>query len=317
LAAYVAILLLAAKPLGTYMARVFAGERTWLARVLGPLERLTYRVAGVDPDSEMSWVRYATAAILSDALGLAVVYALQRFQAVPALNPQGFGGVTPDSSLNTAVSFATNTDRQGYGGETTSSYLTRMLGPTVQNFVYAATGIAVLVAPIRGFTRQNAQGVGNFRADLVRSTLYVLAPLALVPALALMSQGVVQTFSPHREVPLLQAHEHDLPKLDAQGAPVLDPQGNALTGTKVQNRRPIAVGPATSQVAIKPLGTDGGFLVRTGDNGHDRGEVFAAGAGSYRCAAARKGFRGKDALLTPSRGRCRAGFARAAMPHLR
>jgi K+-transporting ATPase ATPase A chain len=255
---YVAVLLLAAKPLGAYMARVYAGEPTWMAKAVGPLERLAYRAGGVDERTDMSWVRYAVAVMLFNILGLLVVYALQRLQGVLPLNPQGLGAVTPDSSFNTAVSFATNTNWQGYGGETTMSYLTQMLGLTVQNFVSAATGMAVLIALIRGFARKNAQGVGNFWVDLTRSTLYILLPLALVLALAQVSQGVVQTFSPYHTVPLLQPVEYDSAKLDAQGQPEKDTQGNTLTEKGVQKEQVIAVGPAASQVAIKQLGTNGG-----------------------------------------------------------
>jgi K+-transporting ATPase ATPase A chain len=255
---YVAVLLLAAKPLGAYMARVYAGEPTWMAKAVGPLERLAYRAGGVDERTDMSWVRYAVAVMLFNILGLLVVYALQRLQGVLPLNPQGLGAVTPDSSFNTAVSFATNTNWQGYGGETTMSYLSQMLGLTVQNFVSAATGMAVLIALIRGFARKNAQGVGNFWVDLTRSTLYILLPLALVLALAQVSQGVVQTFSPYHTVPLLQPVEYDSAKLDAQGQPEKDAQGNTLTEKGVQKEQVIAVGPAASQVAIKQLGTNGG-----------------------------------------------------------
>jgi K+-transporting ATPase ATPase A chain len=255
---YVAVLLLAAKPLGAYMARVYSGEPTWMAKAVGPLERLAYRAGGVDERTDMSWVRYAVAVMLFNILGLLVVYALQRLQGVLPLNPQGLGAVTPDSSFNTAVSFATNTNWQGYGGETTMSYLSQMLGLTVQNFVSAATGMAVLIALIRGFARKNAQGVGNFWVDLTRSTLYILLPLALVLALAQVSQGVVQTFSPYHTVPLLQPVEYDSAKLDAQGQPEKDAQGNTLTEKGVQKEQVIAVGPAASQVAIKQLGTNGG-----------------------------------------------------------
>jgi K+-transporting ATPase ATPase A chain len=255
---YVVVLLLAAKPLGAYMARVYSGERTWMGRVLGPVERLTYRLSGVDVAREMSWVRYALAAMLFNLLGLLVVYALQRLQGWLPLNPQGLGPVSADSSFNTAVSFATNTNWQGYGGETTMSYLTQMLGLTVQNFVSAATGMAVLVALIRGFVRRNADGIGNFWVDLTRSTLYILLPLAFVLALVQVSQGVVQTFSPYHTVPLLQAVEYDAPAADASGQPVQDAAGNPVTEKVRQTEQVIAVGPAASQVAIKQLGTNGG-----------------------------------------------------------
>jgi len=255
---YVVVLLLAAKPLGAYMARVYSGEPTWMGRALGPVERVTYRLSGVDPAREMSWVRYALAAMLFNLLGLLVVYALQRLQGWLPLNPQGLGPVSADSSFNTAVSFATNTNWQGYGGETTMSYLTQTLGLTVQNFVSAATGMAVLVALIRGFVRRNADGIGNFWVDLTRSVLYILLPLALALALVQVSQGVVQTFSLYHTVPLLQAVEYDAPRVGASGQPMQDAAGNPVTEKVSQTEQVIAVGPAASQVAIKQLGTNGG-----------------------------------------------------------
>jgi K+-transporting ATPase ATPase A chain len=235
---YFVVLLALAKPLGLYMARVYQGERTFLDPVLRPVERFFYRLAGVDEKQEMGWKTYAVAMLLFNAAGLLFVYALQRFQGFLPLNPQGLGGVGPDSSFNTAVSFATNTNWQGYGGETTMSYLTQMLGLTVQNFVSAAAGMAVLIAMIRGIARHTAETIGNFWVDLTRSTLYILLPLSLVLALALVSQGVVQTLRPYQNVSLLQ--------------PTQDTNGNAVT------KQVLAVGPAASQVAIKQLGTNGG-----------------------------------------------------------
>ena len=193
-----------AKPLGAHMARVYGGERTFLHRVLGPIERLIYRAAGVHADAEMGWKEYAWALLLFNLCGFLAVYALQRFQSWLPLNPMGFGAVSPDSAFNTAVSFATNTNWQGYAGETTMSYLTQMLGLAVQNFLSAATGMATLAAFIRGFARSAAKGVGNFWVDLVRSTLYILLPLALILALILVSQGVVQNFRAYQTIPLLQ-----------------------------------------------------------------------------------------------------------------
>jgi K+-transporting ATPase ATPase A chain len=233
LSLYFALLLAFVKPLGDYMARVYQGERILLDRVLAPVERFIYRISGVDPSVEMDWKVYAIAMLLFNALGLLLVYGLQRFQSVLLLNPQGLGSITPDSAWNTAVSFASNTNWQGYGGETAMSYLTQMLGLGVQNFVSAATGMAVLVALIRGITRHTSKGIGNFWVDLTRSTLYILLPLSLILALALVSQGVVQTFSEYQTVSLIQ------------------PSG----GTETQV---ITVGPAASQIAIKQLGTNGG-----------------------------------------------------------
>jgi K+-transporting ATPase ATPase A chain len=238
IAIYVVLLLLAVKPLGAFMARALEGERTWLTPVLGPLERLIYRLARVNPVDEMGWKRYAGAMLLFNLAGLAAVYALQRLQHLLPLNPQHLGAVTPDSSFNTAVSFATNTNWQGYGGEVTMSYLTQMLGLTVQNFVSAATGIAVLAAFIRGFTRRSTATIGNFWADLTRSTLYILLPLSIVLAVALASQGVVQTLGPNRTATLVEA------AAAADGQPVTE--------------QVLALGPAASQIAIKQLGTNGG-----------------------------------------------------------
>ncbi|MGA9121246.1 MAG: potassium-transporting ATPase subunit KdpA, partial [Bacteroidota bacterium] len=190
---FLAVLILTVRPLGRFMARVFQGERTFLDPVVGPLERLIYRVAGIDKNQEMDWKRNAIAMLLFNFLGLLVVFLLQRLQAILPLNPQAMTAVTPDSSFNTAVSFATNTNWQGYSGEVTLSYLTQMMALTVQNFVSAASGIAVLVLIIRGFARHSAKTLGNFWVDLTRSTLYILLPLAIILTLVLVSQGTVQT----------------------------------------------------------------------------------------------------------------------------
>ncbi|MGZ9058993.1 MAG: potassium-transporting ATPase subunit KdpA, partial [Burkholderiaceae bacterium] len=192
---YFGVLTALAWPLGAFIARVYLGERTFLSPVLGPIERLIYRLAGVHADNEMHWKRYAAAVIWFSLIGVLFVYALQRLQGFLPLNPQALGAVSPDSSFISAVSFVTNTNWQGYGGESTMSYLSQMLGLNVQNFVSAATGIAVLAAFIRGLMRKNMSTVGNFWVDLTRSTLYVLLPLSFVLALVLVSQGVVQNFS--------------------------------------------------------------------------------------------------------------------------
>ncbi|MGD0174880.1 MAG: potassium-transporting ATPase subunit KdpA [Anaerolineales bacterium] len=235
---YIVVLLALAKPLGSFMARVYQGQPTFLDPVLGPVERLIYRLCGVHPEEETNWKVYAVAVMLFNGLGLIAVYALQRLQAFLPLNPQALGAVSPDSSWNTAVSFASNTNWQGYGGETTMSYLTQMAALTVQNFVSAATGMAVMVALIRGIVRHTTKDIGNFWVDLTRSTLYILMPLALVLALALVSQGVVQTLSPYQTAALLQ--------------PATDSSGQPMTS------QVLAVGPAASQIAIKQLGTNGG-----------------------------------------------------------
>jgi K+-transporting ATPase ATPase A chain len=216
------------------MARVYESKPLFgIDKILGPLERLIYRLCGVRASDEMSWKSYAVAVLLFNVLGLLAVYLLQRVQGTLPLNPAGMAAVAPDLSFNTAVSFATNTNWQSYGGESTLSYLTQMLALTVQNFVSAATGMAVLVAMIRGFVRRQASNIGNFWVDLTRTTLYILIPLSLVLALLLVSQGVVQTFSAYQTVDLVQ------------------PSGDTTTQT-------LALGPAASQVAIKQLGTNGG-----------------------------------------------------------
>ena len=255
---YVVVLIALAKPLGAYMARIYEGEPAVLNRIGAPFERLLYRVCGVDPQREMRWTEYAVAAMAFNILGLLAVYALQRFQGWLPLNPQELGAASPDLAFNTAVSFATNTNWQSYGGETTLSYLTQMLGLTVQNFVSAATGMAVLVAFVRGFRRASAETIGNFWVDLVRGTLYILLPLALVVAVLLVSQGVVQTFRAYKTVELVQPVNYDNPKVDASGQPVKDEKGNAVTEPATAKEQTIAVGPAASQVSIKQLGTNGG-----------------------------------------------------------
>jgi len=255
---FLVVLLVLVKPLGAYMARVYEGRRVALDRVLGWLERLTYRLGGIRPGEEMGWRTYALAMLLFNLLGLLAVYAVQRLQGVLPLNPQGMGAVSPDSSFNTAVSFATNTNWQGYGGESTMSYLTQMLALTVQNFVSAASGMATLVALIRGFARRSADTIGNFWVDLTRTTLYILLPLSVILALALVSQGVVQTFGPYAKATVVQPTQYDEPVTDKDGKPVLDEKGQPQTKKSTLTEQVIAVGPAASQIAIKQLGTNGG-----------------------------------------------------------
>jgi K+-transporting ATPase ATPase A chain len=234
---YLVALLLLVKPLGAYMARVYEGEPVFLARLVRPLERLTYRLLRVAPDDEMSWKAYAGAMLLFNALGFVAVYVMQRLQGLLPLNPQQLGAASPDLSFNTAVSFVTNTNWQSYGGEGTMSYLTQMVALAVQNFLSAATGMAILVALIRGLARHSAKTVGNFWVDLTRTTLYILLPLSVVFALVLVWQGVPQTFGPPRTVPLLQAVGPDTARVTQQTIPL---------------------GPVASQIAIKQLGTNGG-----------------------------------------------------------
>ena len=255
---YLAVLLILAWPLGAYMARVYEGRRVLPDRVLGGLERLIYRAAGVWPNAEMSWRAYALAMLCFNLLGLLAVYLLQRVQGMLPLNPQGLGAVSPDSAFNTAASFASNTNWQGYGGETTMSYLTQMLALTVQNFVSAASGMATLVALVRGFARRSTDTVGNFWVDLTRGTLYILLPLSFVLALALVSQGVVQTLGPYASAHVVQRTGYEVPETAGAGRPVLDDKGQPRTKRATLTEQVVAVGPAASQIAIKQLGTNGG-----------------------------------------------------------
>ena len=254
---FFAVLLLVAKPVGVYMADVYEGRSAAL-RFGGPLERLMYRVAGIDAGKEMRWTQYALASLWFTLAGVVVVYLLQRLQVWLPLNPQGMAAVSPDSSFNTAISFVTNTNWQGYGGESTMSYLTQMLALTVQNFVSAALGMAVVVAMIRAFARQGVDTLGNFWVDMTRGTLYILLPLSIVLAVVLVSQGVVQTFSAYQTAPMVESVEYDNPILGAAGQPVTDDKGNAVTEKATQKEQVIAVGPVASQIAIKQLGTNGG-----------------------------------------------------------
>jgi K+-transporting ATPase ATPase A chain len=254
---FVVVLLLLTRPLGAYMARVYRG-RVALERGLGWLERLIYRAGGVRAGDEMGWKAYALAMLAFNIVGLFAVYLLQRLQGVLPLNPQGMAAVSPDSSFNTAVSFATNTNWQGYGGESTMSYLTQMLALTVQNFVSAASGMATMVALVRGFARHSAETIGNFWVDMTRGTLYILLPLSVILALLLVSQGVVQTFSAYPTTAVLQPTRYDEPVVDKDGKAVLDAKGQPTTKKSTLTEQVIAVGPAASQIAIKQLGTNGG-----------------------------------------------------------
>ncbi|MFD3166881.1 potassium-transporting ATPase subunit KdpA [Herpetosiphon sp. NSE202] len=234
---FLLVLLACVIPLGRYMAKVY-GETPPMQRFFGPIERLIYRLLGIDAKTEMNWKHYAVALLGFNGLGLLLLYGLQRIQAWLPLNPQQLPAISADSAFNTAASFVSNTNWQGYAGEMTMSYLTQMLGLTVQNFVSAATGMAVLIGMIRGITRRSSSTIGNFWVDLTRSTLYILLPLALTLSLVLVSQGVVQTFNASQTVELLQ--------------PIVNADGQTIS------QQTIALGPAASQIAIKQLGTNGG-----------------------------------------------------------
>ncbi len=258
IAALMIAVLLCAKPLGLYIARVMEGKRIWALRVGGPFEAWIYRLGGIDPAMETGWKHYAVALLVFNALGALLVYGLQRLQLWLPLNPQQFTNVTPDSSFNTAVSFITNTNWQGYSGESTMSYLTQMAGLAVQNFLSAASGIVVAIALIRGFVRHSAKTIGNCWVDLTRCTLYILLPLSVVLALLLVSQGVVQNFSAYKDVTTVETLAYTQPKTDAAGNPVKDASGNPVLENMTTRTQTLPMGPMASQEAIKELGTNGG-----------------------------------------------------------
>ncbi|HWG67911.1 MAG TPA: potassium-transporting ATPase subunit KdpA [Steroidobacteraceae bacterium] len=256
LASYLAVLGALAYPLAMFLARI--ADSTPLRGIAGKVERVLYRAAGVDAAQDMPWTRYAVAAVSFNALGAGMVYLVQRLQAWLPWNPQHLANVAPDSAFDTAVSFVTNTNWQGYAGESTLSYFTQMLALTVQNFFSAATAMAVAFALIRGFARHSAQGVGNFWVDFTRGTLYVLLPLSLLLAVIFMGQGVIQNFAAYRDVTPLESLTYTQPKLDAAGQPLKDAQGNPLAETLTTRTQTLAMGPVASQEAIKMLGTNGG-----------------------------------------------------------
>ena len=243
---YLTVLLLITKPMGIWIYKVMHGESAIANKLGGSFEHLIYRALGIKPEQEMSWKHYAVALMIFNVIGVIAVYVLQRWQAWLPLNPQHFPAVTVDSSFNTAVSFVTNTNWQGYAGESTMSYLTQMLALTVQNFLSAATGLAVVIALIRGFAGHTSKTIGNFWVDITRSTLYILLPLSFIFAIVLMGQGVIQNFDGYKEVTMLQTTEYSAP--DAAGKPA--PQ--------TISTQTLAMGPVASQEAIKMVGTNGG-----------------------------------------------------------
>jgi K+-transporting ATPase ATPase A chain len=253
---FLTVLVAAAYPLSIVMARI--ADPAPLKGPAGALERALYRLAAVDPTHDMPWTRYATSVILFNAFGVLVVYAAQRLQLWLPWNPQHLANITVDSSFNSAVSFVTNTNWQGYAGESTISYFTQMVAFAVQNFFSAATGIAVAFALVRGFARRSAAGIGNFWVDLTRSTLYVLLPLSVVLAILFMGQGVIQNFDAYQDVHTLDTIAYDNPKVDADGTVLTDAHGAPLTEPMTTQTQTIAMGPVASQEAIKMLGTNGG-----------------------------------------------------------
>ncbi|GAW66701.1 potassium-transporting ATPase subunit A [Geoanaerobacter pelophilus] len=255
---FFAALLSAIKPAGSYMARIFQGERTFLSPVLVPCENFIYRACGIDKEEEMGWLQYAWALLLFNLICGVALFAILMLQGMLPLNPRKFPAFSWHLALNTAVSFMTNTNWQNYGGESTASYFTQMFGFAVHNFLSAATGIAVAIATIRGFVRRRVATIGNFYVDLARCTLYLLIPVSLVFAVFLVSQGVIQNFNGYQTVPLLQATSYIKPGLDAAGNALKDAQGNSIAETVQVKEVTIPMGPVASQEAIKELGTNGG-----------------------------------------------------------
>ncbi len=255
---FLGLAILCARPLGIYIADVMEGRPNLALRLGAGLEARLYRLCGVDALAQMTWPQYAIALLLFNVLGAASVYALQRLQFWLPLNPQHFTAVSADSSFNTAVSFITNTNWQGYSGESSMGYLVQMAGLAVQNFLSAATGITVALALIRGFARHSAQSIGNFWVDLTRSSLYLLLPLAVLLALVLASQGVIQNFEAYKDATTVEPLSYQNPKTDAQGNPVKDAAGNAVTETVTTQTQTLPMGPVASQESIKELGTNGG-----------------------------------------------------------
>src|SRR5690242_12372454 len=251
---FLVLVFLVTKPMGVFMTRVFNRERTFMDPVLRPVERLLYRVTGVDENHEMRWTEYAIAMLLFSVFSMVVLYLMQRMQGFLPFNPQKLGAVSPAHvAFNTAASFTTNTNWQAYSGESTMSYFTQMAGLAYHNFVSAAVGIAIAIAFIRGIARRQMQTIGNFWVDMVRGCLWVLLPFCILGALALVSQGVVQNLKPYDKVKLVEPMQ--VPKM-TDGKPVLDAQGKPVMDTVTEQT--IAQGPVASQEIIKELGTNGG-----------------------------------------------------------
>jgi K+-transporting ATPase ATPase A chain len=252
---FLAALLVTAWPLGIWLARLYSGQLPkWMHKVEAPL----YRLAGTSADTSMKWSQYALALLAFNALGLVAVYALQRLQVWLPLNPAGMGAVSSDSAFNTAISFVSNTNWQGYAGESTMSYLTQMLVLAVQNFLSAATGIAVVFALFRGFAARATGAIGNFWVDVTRITAWLLLPLSLVLAIVLVGQGVIQNFDGYKEVATLETTSYQVPKTGADGVALKDDKGNAVMEDAKSDKQTLAMGPVASQEAIKMLGTNGG-----------------------------------------------------------
>ncbi len=258
--AFFSILLLAlTKPMGLYLVRVLdVNGRTWLDPALKPVERLIYRVGGIDPTQEQDWKGYAISVLIFSLVTLLLTYFIVRLQGVLPLNPQGLSGVSGDLAFNTAASFTTNTNWQNYGGESTMSYFSQMVGLAFHNFISAAAGIAVAAALVRGIARDKAATLGNFWTDLTRTCLYLLLPICLVFAVFLVSQGMIQNFSAYTTAKVVEPFTTQVAKKDAGGQGINDAKGNPVMEDVKVETQTIPQGPVASQVAIKMLGTNGG-----------------------------------------------------------
>src|SRR6184192_4326495 len=261
-ALYFIALALITKPMGLYLLQVLdANGRTWLDPVVRPLERVTYRLMGVDSSKEHDWKQYTLAMLLFSLVGCLFTYAILRLQNILPLNPQGLGAVSEHLAFNTAVSFTTNTNWQNYGWESTMSYFSQMVALAFHNFVSAATGIAIAAAFVRAIARHSANTLGNFWVDLVRLTYYLLLPICLVFAIFLVSQGMIQNFKPYTKAKLLEPMKITVEKKNDRGETIKGPDGKAVMEEQIIEEQTIVQGPMASQVAIKMLGTNGGGYV--------------------------------------------------------
>ncbi len=254
LAVYFSVLLILVKPLGLYMAKVYQGNNKFSLSLFGWLEKLLYKICGINPEKEMTWVDYAKSVILFSVIGFIVLYAILRLQSILGLNPSNLPNLSSDLAFNTAISFVTNTNWQSYSGETTMSYLSQMLGLTVQNFISAGIGMSVLVALIRGLSRNRTDKIGNFWSDLTKSCIYILLPLSLIMTIALSWQGVPQTLKPYANAQTIESIHIDAKK---------DDKGAITQPAQEVSVQSIALGPVASQIAIKQLGTNGGGFFNT------------------------------------------------------
>ena len=264
LAIFLIVLLLITKPLGLYLVQVLDTQgKTFMDPVVKPVEKLTYRLLGVDPEKEQTWLQYTIALLVFTVVTVLFTYAILRLQGFLPLNqdPKTFQAVTDHIAFNTAISFSTNTNWQSYSGESTMSYFSQMVGLALHNFMSAAAGIAVAAAIVRGIVRHTAKTLGNFWVDLVRITYYLLLPICFFYALFLVWQGVPQNFKPYQTVKVVEAQKVQAPKKDANGNPVVDAKGNPVTEEQTVDSQTITEGPMASQMAIKMLGTNGGGFV--------------------------------------------------------